>query len=81
MGHVFGQVKEFYEAEKEEDNTSYCTAHDLKIEQNDITERKCYEFNNSAQGRGYSGYDSLFYEFVDQSQSTMGDSSNLSEQW
>ena len=84
LGHLFGQDKDFYKDEDiAEDDKSYCRAHYLKIENGGMELKECHEFNDYGHttGIGYTGYDSLLYEYVDQPQSIMGGSSNINEQW
>ena len=88
LGHLLGQSKDFYEEGDDVEEKSYCTAHKLKIK-NESVERLCHEFNDYAQGRGYSGYDSRTNLYVSNPFSIMGgnDDNNdqiadsLSERW
>lgn len=77
LGHIFQQLKDFYRSPSDDQ----CTAHDLKIEENNRNSISCHRFNNYAQGRGYTGYDFKNRVFVDKPQSIMGASDTLNEQW
>ena len=66
LAHLLGQSKDFYDSE------SYCTAHELKIEENNYSSRLCHEFNNENQGRAYTGYNFKNHNFAYMPQSIMG---------
>ena len=73
LGHILGQRKEFYE---ERIPRSFCTRHDLKIEENNMVPTLCHKL------RPFGGYDTSSKEFIYRQYSIMDSGSKpLPEKW
>ena len=89
LGHLLGQDKEFYGLKDNNDNflpddqQYQCTAHDLKIREQDGSFDKndypCYQFPFPNQSK-YANYDFKNSQYIFKSKSIMGGSTDLNEQ-